>query len=101
MVIFADDGQVDWIVKHVGECLGGQEGPSNESVLGRIPERIVFFIQSGNGSGFEVLLGHIFDDVVPVGEFNGIPPIRIADLSIHYFHFDGPLLEVDIVFFAL
>lgn len=44
MVVLSNDSQIDGVVKHVGKGFRGQESSTDESVLRRIPERVIFLV---------------------------------------------------------
>ena len=100
MVVLSDNGKVHRVVKQIGQSLGCQESPSDQSMLWRVPEWIILLLQSRNISGLEVLFSHILDDVVSIGQLHSVPPVAVPRLSIHHLDLDRPLFHVDVLLFS-
>lgn len=67
MIILTYDGQFHGVVKHISQRFGRQKTPSNQGMFRRIPKRIILLIKSRNDTGLEILLGHVFYDIVTIG----------------------------------
>lgn len=54
VIVLADNGQLDRVIEHVSESLGGEEAPADERVLWWVPEGIFLLLQGGDESSLEI-----------------------------------------------
>jgi hypothetical protein len=96
MIIFADDRKCNWVIKHVGKRLCGEEAPTDQGVLCWVPEGIVLLIKCRDDSGLKIVLRHVLDDVVSVRQSLDVPPICIANFSVNNLDLYAPFLHVNL-----
>lgn len=96
LLLLADDWQFAGVVEHVGEGFGGEEAASHEAGSGWVPEGVLFLFHLGDDTCLEVLLRHVFDDVVPVGEGLRVPPVAVPRVTVGHLDLDTSLLHVQL-----
>lgn len=94
LLVLANDGEGGGIVEHVCEGLGGEEGAADEGGDGRVPEGVLLLGGGGDYPRLEVLLAHVLDDVVAVGEGLWLPPVAVAGILVNDLDHDGPLPQL-------